>query len=447
MTRKTLPNSQEAEQGVLGSVLIWGLPVAFEVKDVLKKEMFFNEKNAKVYEAIEFLVQESKPIDLLSIRTYLDDRDALEYVWGNVALTSLTNAIFTTGNVNNYAKIVKNKWIRRSVLQAGQEISSYWLEEDTNIEDIFTSVLNTSKKVLALNTSGSTFNLEDDILPYQQFLETNKGKKLFGYSWWFEFADRLTKGLRKKKVYRVGAKSGMGKTQFLYNVMASLLKQGANVVFFTLENDRNTTLNNLLANLQGIDNEKLQEGLVKADVDLLFPYSDSLKIIDDIVDLEQILNVARRLKPDVLLLDYCGLASIKGVEEDKHYTQYSKMVQRFAKDEDVVWLDLSNLKMGDEDEPLKIIKGWQFYGSGSMKNNIDCGMHIVMNPDFDKFNKGVLELHAWDPPDSVGKKKAIDLWITKNRWGKEYFYKTYIMDFSKGWRWVEATKAEKDLWF
>jgi len=56
------------------------LPVAFEVKDVLKKEMFFNEKNAKVYEAIEFLVKESKPIDLLSIRTYLDDRDALEYV-------------------------------------------------------------------------------------------------------------------------------------------------------------------------------------------------------------------------------------------------------------------------------------------------------------------------------------------------------------------------------
>jgi len=100
-----------------------------------------------------------------------------------VALTSFTNAIFTTGNVKNYAKIVKNKWIRRSVLQAGQEISSYGLEVDTNIEDIFTSVLNTSKKVLALNTSGSTFNLEDDILPYQQFLETNKGKKLFGYSW------------------------------------------------------------------------------------------------------------------------------------------------------------------------------------------------------------------------------------------------------------------------
>lgn len=148
----------------------------------------------------------------------------------------------------------------------------------------------------------------------------------------------------------------MGKTQMgCYNLIPNLLKQGAKVAFFTLENDMATTINNLIANMQGVDNNALMDGTVKANLDLLYPYKDSLSIIEDTKDLHKIFKTIRDIKPDVVVLDYIGLIKMKGVDNKEKFTLYSEEVQGFAKEQNISWIDLSNLRMGDEDEPRKIV--------------------------------------------------------------------------------------------
>ena len=90
-----------------------------------------------VYEAISFLKNEAKPIDLLTVRTYLDDRDLLEQVGGNEKLISLTDSIFTSANIEQYAKIVRNKFLRRQAIQAASSIDRMARDDEATNDDVF----------------------------------------------------------------------------------------------------------------------------------------------------------------------------------------------------------------------------------------------------------------------------------------------------------------------
>ena len=90
-----------------------------------------------VYEAISFLKNEAKPIDLLTVRTYLDDRDLLEQVGGNEKLISLTDSIFTSANVEQYAKTVRNKFLRRQAIQAASSIDRMARDDEATNDDVF----------------------------------------------------------------------------------------------------------------------------------------------------------------------------------------------------------------------------------------------------------------------------------------------------------------------
>ena len=129
--------------------------------------------------------------------------------------------------------------------------------------------------------------IDEDIFSYQEWLLERQGKSVFGYSWGesLKWLDESTDGIQRKKTYRIGANSNVGKTQLVYNIIVSLLKQGARVAFFTLENERVTTLNYILANLQGENSRDLVRGDVKADIDMLVPYLNLLTIIDDTNDI------------------------------------------------------------------------------------------------------------------------------------------------------------------
>lgn len=157
----------------------------------------------------------------------------------------------------------------------------------------------------------------------------------------------------------MGAPSNLGKTQMLYNVINSLIAQGAKVAFFSLENDRDFTITNLMANYMGVNSHAIEKGTAHPDGDYLGKLKDKLYIIDDTYELSEIFAHCLSLKPDVVLLDYIGLVSIKKFAESEVFTEYAKQVQRFVKKTQVGWLDLSNLPT-DVDEDHMRTKG-SFY--------------------------------------------------------------------------------------
>lgn len=117
MAKKTIPFSAESEEAVLGSVLLDSKGM-FLVNDMLSPSSFHLRENQIIWEAIDYLYNEKKPIDILTVRTYLDDRNLMEQAGGNAKLIALTDGVFSAHNVEQYAKTVRSKHIRRQIIQA-----------------------------------------------------------------------------------------------------------------------------------------------------------------------------------------------------------------------------------------------------------------------------------------------------------------------------------------
>jgi replicative DNA helicase len=124
MIPKIPPHSIEAEQGVLGSILL-DKDGIIQISSLVAPEDFYDGKNAVIYEVMLDLFLKNRPIDLLTVREYLDDRKKLEEVGGNQYLVALTNSIFTSSNIYQYGQIVKTKSVLRKLIKAGSDILMY----------------------------------------------------------------------------------------------------------------------------------------------------------------------------------------------------------------------------------------------------------------------------------------------------------------------------------
>ncbi len=449
MAKKEVPFSLEAEEGVIWSILLDGVSWYWRVRDILTISSFYIKEHQLIWEAIEFLSKEKKPIDILTVRTYLDDRNMLEQAWWNSKLISLTESLFTTANVEQYAKVVRNKFLLRNVIKAGNELTTLWQNEEANIEDVFSSIWQTFQKLSSMHTIKSLTTISDDVEAYQAFLEERSWKEVFWWSWWsaFKWLDENTDWIQRKKTYRLWANSNVGKTQFAYNVIINLLKQGAKVAFFTLENERVTTLNYLLANLQGENSRKLVRGEAKPDLDLLYPYRDLLSIIDDVNSIESIFTRVEKMKPDVVVLDYIWLVRVKGATTEGKYADYAERIPSFAKDNNLSWIDLSNLPKNADDEQIKLY--WEFFGSSILRNNLDVGIHFTYHKPFYEWKEGMIKEKIMNPTQiaALHSKQVLDVRITKNRLWPTAIEKPYVVSFDKGGRFAEASDVERQSWW
>lgn len=108
---------------------------------------------------------------------------------------------------------------------------------------------------------------------------------MLGWSWGIPWLDEKTKGIRKSKTYRIGSPSGVGKSNLVYQITDSLLKQGAKVLFVSLENSIETTYVKLLSTVQGVNPNSIERGMVEPDFAYLDKYAHSFKLTDQTFDL------------------------------------------------------------------------------------------------------------------------------------------------------------------
>lgn len=237
----------------------------------------------------------------------------------------------------------------------------------------------------------------------------------------------------------------MGKSQMIYGVINNLLEQGAKVAFFSLENDKEMTMSNIVANAQRVNSWDLESWKVELDLKILENMDWRLFIIDDTHELSEVMSKVITIKPDVVILDYIWLITINKIWEDGLFTEYSKRVQQFVKKTRVAWIDLSNLPIGIDDN--QILVRWQFYWSSYLKNNADVGIHLMKYEDFykakemqelspthqDKMREDLEYRMEW------AGKKAIKIAITKNRIGPAGLDEDYFVNFAEGGRFNPIT--------
>jgi len=378
-----------------------------QVSSFLTEGDFYDPNNGLIYGAMIDLFTRNKPIDLLTVREYLDDRQQLEKIGGNAYLMELTESIFTSANIYQYAQIVKNKGILRRLIKAGNDILLAGYDEETDLNKLL------EKSEQALFTVTQTFIQNKlvhirDILNfrYEEFAEihenpdhVNTGLIHTG----FKNLDGKIGGFKPGDMAILAARPSMGKTALALNIAQNIGETGKNVAIFSLEMSKEQLTDRLICATMGVDNWKLSKGLLEDEEfmrmgDALERLSKANIYIDDspMGNLLEIKSKARRLKIesglDFLVIDYLQLmGGGNPMNRVQEISDISRGIKSLARELQVPILALSQLSRAVESRTTKEPILSDLRESGSIEQDADVVMMIYREDYYDEFteNKGV----------------------------------------------------------
>lgn len=394
---KTMPHSIEAEQSVLGSMLI-NNEAPLTILSVLNCDDFYSSANKLIFERMNELYRANKPIDFVTLTDYLEKRGELESVGGIDYLTSLTNSVPSAANFKYYVDIVKRDSLFRKLISAGQKIieNSYLAGDDK-------AALNfAEKQIFDIAEKQDFSSLEHIEGALKEVIEKlNKIAKdpssLRGLSTGFTDLDALTNGLQNSDLILLAARPGVGKTSLAMNIINNVATLGKkSCAIFSLEMPKTQIAQRSMCSIGGVSMEKALKGQLSVDewtalVKASRKLSEAKIYIDDssINDPNDILSKCRRIKRehglDLVMIDYLQLmrADKNSVFDNKvlEVGEITRSLKIAARELDVPIILLSQLsraveqRKGDHKPVLSDLRD-----SGSIEQDADIVMFIY-KPD------------------------------------------------------------------
>src|SRR5690242_12045260 len=208
------PHSVEAEQGVLGSMLISPRDAIAEVVEKITADYFYVPAHQTIFEVLVELWNAGAGIDLITFTQVLRDRNVLETVGGAAAITNLFTFVPTAANVGYYIEIVRDKYILRSIIAAGTESVRRAYEEQDEVGILLDE---TEQRIFAVGEDrfkGQMLSMKDQVMEAIESIEKLYERKggITGVSTGFVEFDRMTSGLHPSEMIVIAARPSMGKT-------------------------------------------------------------------------------------------------------------------------------------------------------------------------------------------------------------------------------------------
>lgn len=261
------PHSIEAEQAVLGSILLndkcWD-----DVVENVVKEDFYRFEHRLIFEEMEKLMAQQAPVDLITLEQALKNREVIEQVGGFAYLAELSNNTPSAANVGAYANVVREKAIMRELISVGNKIAqnSY----SPKGQDVKQLLDEAEREVFAIAEKRTSSNegpqniinvLENTISKIEQLSQTKDHSGVTGVSTGFKDLDKKTAGLQKSDLIIVAARPSMGKTTFAMNLCENAaLGSEKPVLVFSLEMPAEQIMMRSLASLSRVDQTKIRTG-------------------------------------------------------------------------------------------------------------------------------------------------------------------------------------------
>lgn len=258
---RVMPSNKEAEMSVLGVTFIDNSLVD-NICEELNSDMFFDEKNKFLFEAISELHKDNIPIDAGMIKEELDKKKRLNAVGGMEYISEVIDSVITTANLSHYMTILKENATRRNLINAATEIvTEAYEEEDVTkiIDDAERTILN----VVNVRTVKDFVPIHEILRRAQAKLEElAKSKKLItGLETGFYDFDRITTGFQPGELIILAARPGMGKTALALNMATyAATTTDKAIAVFNLEMPAEQLVNRIISAQGGIDAYKLQTG-------------------------------------------------------------------------------------------------------------------------------------------------------------------------------------------
>jgi replicative DNA helicase len=345
--QKIPPNSMEAEQSVLGAMLLDKEAVSVAT-EFISGEDFYREAHKEIFDAIVELFDKGQPVDLITLPEKLKVRNTLEAVGGITYLTNLMSIVPSTHNVGNYAKIIEEKSLLRKLIRASNDImgKSYEAREEV------VHVLEMAEKSIfdiSLNRSTQGFVHIKKILNTNfdkiEELYLNKGR-ITGVSTGFDDLDEILSGLQKSDLVLVAARPSMGKTSFILNMVQQAgIRDKVATAIFSLEMSKEQLTQRILCAEALIDSHRLRTGDITEDewiklARAMGPLSEAPIYVDDTpsISMTEMRAKCRKLKIEhnlgLILIDYLQLMTGNGKYDSRQQeiSDISRSLKGLAKE-------------------------------------------------------------------------------------------------------------------
>ena len=428
--RRVLPNSIEAEQAVIGSMLIdqEAIVIASEIVNV---DDFYNKQYGILYEAMLELNNERKQVDIITLMNKVREKDVPEDVVNLEYMRDIIAAVPTSANIRYYAGIVAEKATMRRLIRVAGEIENNCYDGKESLEYILDD---TEKKVFDIVQKRNT----DEFVPIDKVVLSavegieaayRAGGSITGVPTGFIDLDYMTSGLHGSELILIAARPAMGKTAFVLNIAQNMaFKQGKSVAIFSLEMGKDQLMNRLFALQGGIEAKHLRNGQLDDHewdnlAEAASVIADSRLIIDDSagITVQQLRSKCRKYKLekglDVIIIDYLQLMTGSGRTDSRQQevSEISRSLKLLARELNIPVIALSQLSRAVESRPDKRPMMSDLRESGAIEQDADVVMFIYRDDYYnqDSSEKNISEI-------IIGKQRSGPTGTIKLWWDPEY---------------------------
>lgn len=384
------PHSQEAEESVLGAMLL-DKDAVIAVAEFLIPEDFYDERLREIYKACLDLYEERTPIDVLTVTDKLKKRKVLKDLGGASYLADLANKVPTAAHVEHYGRIVKDSSTKRALMAAASRLVDISMDESMGASEALdaaeSQVFSLSQKSLS-----ATFTSVKDTLAesFDRLDELHKqGEGIRGVATGFADLDDALAGMQKSNLLILAARPGVGKTSLALNIAEYVaVKNKRPIGFFSLEMSREELVDRLLVAQADIDAWKLKTGKLSEDdftklSNAMGELAEAPLYIDDTPALSilEMRTKARRLQVehglDFIIVDYLQLARSRNLENRvQEVSEISQGLKNLAREIKIPVLAVSQLSRAVETRGGKKPQLSDLRDSGSIEQDADVVMFL-----------------------------------------------------------------------
>ena len=400
LIRRVMPNSVEAEQSVIGSMLM-DREAIIAAADILVADDFYQKEYGVLFQAMVNIHSENKPVDLVTLLERLKSMDVPPEVCSIEFVRDLTNAVPTSANVKQYANIVKEKSILRNVIKVNEAITNECYLGRESADSILEETEKQLFKLLQSRGAEDITPIKDVVMEAINRIEaaSKQSGSVTGIPTGFTDLDYRTAGLQPSDMILVAARPSMGKTAFALNLAAhAACKKHITTAIFSLEMSKVQLMNRFLAMESGVSAQNMRTGnLSDGECDKLVEgaaiLGDSGLVIDDTpgISISDMRSKCRKIKLEhdnlgLIIIDYIQLMTSNSRSESRQQevSEISRSLKALARELNVPVIALSQLSRAVEQRPDHRPMLSDLRESGAIEQDADVVMFLYRDEYYKK---------------------------------------------------------------
>ena len=407
--KRIMPNSLEAEQSVIGS-MIMDRDAIVTATEMLHKDDFYHQQYGILFEAMSELFAKNLPVDLVTLQNKLKEKDVPSEISSLEFVRELLNAVPTSANIKYYANIVSENAIKRRLIRVMEDIENECYAGKESLESVLDKTEKDVFKLLNSRSGGDFVPIRQVVMNALEKIEkaSKQTGTVTGIPTGFIDLDYRTAGLQPSDLILVAARPSMGKTAFVLNIAQYVaFHEAKSVAIFSLEMSKEQLVNRLFSLEARVDAQKLRTGnLSDSDWEQLVEgagiIGDSRLIIDDTpgISINELRSKCRKYKLeqglDIIIIDYLQLMTGSGRTESRQQeiSDISRSLKALARELHVPVVALSQLSRAVEQRPDHRPMMSDLRESGAIEQDADVVMFIYRDDYYNKDTdlKGISEI-------------------------------------------------------